>query len=210
MVCLANFGRFTMASLSNETELISSGHRRVLSHWTTIVRSLRGVIVFTIFPITVLLAGDPKDAIQDTVAKLASNLIGSVYFVSGWTQPRVVEHLRLVEGANVEFRFRECDEVITPPECDSRHKWRSIKQTLLLARMKPGSVKVLEVTGTGPANSNTGHALIYRCRENSSCTVGDLGSYVTPIIPCNTRELCERASADLETLIDAIQSIDTK
>jgi hypothetical protein len=143
---------------------------------------------------------------EDALRLLSRELEGAIYFVPGWVIAQKIEGLRRLERADVEFRFTQCRERITPSECDRESKWQEIKQTFALARFRRGSAKVLEVVGAStPDGPTTNHAVVYRCLQGAGCTNGDLGPLATPPIPCRDHDSCERAAAFLEKLIALAQ-----
>ena len=148
--------------------------------------------------------GNPDPSLEKKralVFRIEELTYGAIYHVVGWVPAEVVEGLQLDTRTDLKIGLKQCIENIAPKECDRQHKWKSVTQTLPLAQINPRSVKIVEVDGAILDGNDTGHALIYRCHGNTTCTQGDLGSYATPAIPCRNRDACERARAALEELI---------
>jgi hypothetical protein len=152
-------------------------------------------------------AAENDDTIGNARRTFAEEVAGAIYFVPGWAPAQRSQEVKLLEHNALKFRLERCTEVIAPAKCDYDHKWRHYDQTLMLTRLKPRSVKVLEVSGavTSPGVPDTSHALIYRCVQGLDCTSGDFGPNAKPPIPCRDHDSCDRARAALEKLISLAQ-----
>jgi hypothetical protein len=168
------------------------------------VGAFLALLIFLLAPSEVLASPGGDNAFGSALKLFAEGVEGAIYSAPGWAPAQRTQALRLGERADLEYRFEQCTRSIAPAECDRQHKWRTIVQTLALTAIKPGSVKVVEVTDAGAPD--TSHALIYRCLKNVSCTSGDLGPLARPVIPCRDHASCDRARAALESLIALVQA----